>query len=84
MAQRVGANTEIIDDGKNGLLAGSFDEWAAALRRLVRDPGLRAELGDAGRRTVTARYAVAATRPVYLAILDRVVGRDAHVTQSSP
>ena len=73
VAQRVGANLGIIEDGENGLLAGSVEEWAEALRRLVRDPGLRRELGDAGRRTVAARYSVAVTGPVYLGVLDEVL-----------
>ncbi len=75
VAQRIGANIDIIEDGKNGLLAGNVEEWAEALRRLVRDPELRAELGNKGRRTVAARYSVAVTRPVYLSVLNEVLAR---------
>ena len=75
VAQRVGANLEIIEHGANGLLADGADEWAEALRRLIRDPELRGRLGDAGRRTVAARYSVAVTRPVYLGVLGEVLAR---------
>jgi glycosyltransferase involved in cell wall biosynthesis len=75
VAQSVGTNLEIIDDGVNGLLAGDAKEWAQALRLLIRDPELRARLGDAGRRTVAAHYSVAVTRPEYLGVLDEVLSR---------
>jgi glycosyltransferase involved in cell wall biosynthesis len=75
VAQRVGANLEIIEHGANGLLADDADEWAEALRRLIRDPALRARLGDAGRRTVAARFSVAVTRPVCLGVLGEVLAR---------
>jgi len=35
----------VIEDGRNGLLASTPDEWHDALTRLVESPGLRAELG---------------------------------------
>ncbi len=75
IAQRVGTNLDIIDHGRNGFLADSPDEWCQALRSLIRDPELRARMGDAGRRTVEERYSVAVTEPRYLAILDEVATR---------
>ena len=52
----VGVNAEIIQHGKNGLLASSFDEWLSALERLADSPDLRAKLGAAGRMTVEKHY----------------------------
>ncbi len=69
VAQRIGTNTEIISEGDNGLLAGTGDEWAERLRDLIRDPALRRRLGEAGRRTVLARYSVAVHRDRYLEVL---------------
>lgn len=42
VASRVGALSEVIKDGANGLLLppGDVDAWQAALQRLVDDPGL--------------------------------------------
>jgi glycosyltransferase involved in cell wall biosynthesis len=52
----VGVNVDIIQDGQNGFLASSEDEWVAALERLAGSPDLRRKLGSAGRRTVEDKY----------------------------
>jgi glycosyltransferase involved in cell wall biosynthesis len=58
IAARVGAVAEFLTDGEHALLvhAGDPDALAAALRRLVNDPALRARLGEAGRRLMVTRY----------------------------
>jgi colanic acid/amylovoran biosynthesis glycosyltransferase len=52
---------ELVHDEHDGLLVapGEVDELAAALRRLT-DPGLRRRLGQAGRATVAAGFALPA------------------------
>lgn len=70
VAQRVGANLEIVRDGENGFLAGGGEEWLERLRALVRDPGLRRRMGRAGRRTVVERYSVEANRSAYRRVLE--------------
>ncbi|MBI3320107.1 MAG: glycosyltransferase family 4 protein [Candidatus Omnitrophica bacterium] len=60
VASRIGRNCEIIEDGVNGFLAGSEEEWVEKLTRLLLDPALRERLGQAGRRTVEERYSVRA------------------------
>ncbi len=72
VAQRIGANLEIIAPGTNGLLASDPHEWHAALERLIRDPDLRLRLGEAGRQTVLERYSVEANQRRYLDILHEV------------
>lgn len=72
VAQRIGANVEIIAPGTNGLLASGPEEWRAALRSLIHDPELRRRLGEAGRQTVLERYSVEASQGRYLDILDEV------------
>jgi glycosyltransferase involved in cell wall biosynthesis len=57
IASPVGVNSEIIANGVNGLLAGSDDEWVAALDRLAASADLRRSLGTAARETVEQRYA---------------------------
>ena len=58
VATRVSAIPELIEHEVNGLLVPPRDPGAlaAALERAVADPGLRAKLAEAGRRTVTARF----------------------------
>jgi len=56
VASPVGVNCEIVDDGKNGYLAGSPEQWLDRLDMLVRDPELRLRFGRAGRAKVAAGY----------------------------
>jgi glycosyltransferase involved in cell wall biosynthesis len=53
----VGVNREIVKNGENGLVAGSEDDWLAALESLATDPPRRRSLGAAARRTVETCYA---------------------------
>jgi glycosyltransferase involved in cell wall biosynthesis len=52
----VGVNTDIIQDGQNGYLAATDEEWVEKLSSLIRSPELRAKLGQAGRVTVEEKY----------------------------
>lgn len=52
----LGGNLEVIQDGTNGFLASSNDEWLDKTLRLARDSHLARRLGEAGRETVVARY----------------------------
>jgi hypothetical protein len=63
VAAAVGVNREIIEDGVNGFLASTEDEWVDKLGRLLSDPALRARLAAAGRRTVEARYSLRVNAP---------------------
>jgi glycosyltransferase involved in cell wall biosynthesis len=63
VASPVGVNQEIIQDGVNGFLAATPDEWVRKLGRLIAEPGLRAQFAAAGRRTVEARYSLRVHAP---------------------
>jgi glycosyltransferase involved in cell wall biosynthesis len=58
VASPVGFNRELIEDGRNGLLAADEGAWESALRRLHGDPALALRLGAAGRRTVEEQYSL--------------------------
>lgn len=62
----VGVNTEIIQDGVNGYLPSTDDEWVAVLTKLVEDKELRERIGKAGRQTVIDQYSVEANKEKYL------------------
>ena len=79
VASRIGAACEFIRDGENGRLVGSTEEWVDALAGLAADPALRARMGAAGRATVEARYSVRGTAPVYLRVIDSILGSPATV-----
>ena len=59
----VGVNSEIIDDGRNGMLASTEDEWIEKLATLLRSVELRKKLGDAGRITVETKYSAEVQAP---------------------
>jgi glycosyltransferase involved in cell wall biosynthesis len=74
VAAAVGVNREIIDDGRNGFLAATEDEWVDKLGRLLGDPALRRQFADAGRRTIQERYSMRVTAPKLAATLRAVAG----------
>jgi glycosyltransferase involved in cell wall biosynthesis len=65
----VGVNREIVEDGVNGFLARTDDDWVLRLRQLVDDPALRRRIGAAGRATVVERYSVERWSETVLTIL---------------
>lgn len=71
----VGRNREIVQDGINGFLARSEDDWVEKLGQLLADPSLRIRLGVAGRHTVEERFAAQAYVPAYVDILHQVARR---------
>jgi glycosyltransferase involved in cell wall biosynthesis len=73
VAAAVGANRDIVQDGVNGFLAASEDEWVEKLGRLVADPELRRRLGEAGRRTVEERYSLRVHAPSIAAVVRSVL-----------
>lgn len=74
VASPVGAHLEIVTDGRDGLLAGTEEEWYDHLARLIRDPALRGRLGAAGRKRVEDAYSVAANAPRLIEALHCAVG----------
>jgi glycosyltransferase involved in cell wall biosynthesis len=70
---RVGVNSEIIEDGRNGFLATSEREWYERLSQLVDDRALRVRLGAAARATVVERYSVESQKHRYLECLTEVL-----------
>lgn len=58
IASRIGGITDIVEDGKTGLLIAPGDarQLAAAVERLAEDTALARRLGEAGRRVVQERF----------------------------
>ena len=75
VASAVGVNTEIIQDGVNGFLASSEDEWVEKLTRLAEDPQLRRRMGEAGRQTIEERYSLSVNAPRMAAALRSALSR---------
>jgi glycosyltransferase involved in cell wall biosynthesis len=58
VAARMGSVPDVVTDGVNGVLVATDDpdEFAAAVARLRREPGLAARIAEAGRRRVEADF----------------------------
>ncbi len=61
LATDVGGVRSVVEHGVSGLLAGAddLDALTQGLRELVRDAGLRAQMGQAGRERASARFTLA-------------------------
>jgi glycosyltransferase involved in cell wall biosynthesis len=62
----VGVNKDIIQDGVNGFLAATEEEWLEKLSALIDSAELRQKLGQEGRKTVVEKYSVEANKERYL------------------
>ena len=62
----VGVNKDIIQDGSNGFLANSDEEWVEKLSILIENPELRKTIGQKGLETVETKYSVKANQEKYL------------------
>jgi glycosyltransferase involved in cell wall biosynthesis len=71
VASPVGVNREIVEEGRNGYLASSDEEWFQALDRLIASPELRTRLGEYGRSKVAAGYTLEYGFARWQEILDR-------------
>jgi glycosyltransferase involved in cell wall biosynthesis len=70
VASPVGVNKQIVEHGVNGFLAESTEEWSNALRTLIRDEGLRRNMGKAGRDKVEREYCIQVTGPRLVQLLN--------------
>ncbi|MFM7022727.1 MAG: glycosyltransferase family 4 protein [Flavobacteriales bacterium] len=71
----VGVNTEIIEDGVNGFLATSDEEWVEKLSLLIESEALRRELGKKARKTIVDRYSVESQKDVYIKYFKQLTGK---------
>ena len=69
VASPVGVNSEMVDNGVNGYLASTTDEWVRALEALMADAEMRRHMGAAGRKRVEEKYCLAVTAPKLVELL---------------
>jgi len=60
ITSRIGGNTAVIEDGKNGLLVdpGKGDQLADSIRLLVNDQSFAKRLSDSARKTILSKFSV--------------------------
>jgi starch synthase len=82
VASAVGGIPEVVDDGRTGLLVPPSDPaaLAAALNRLIDDPGLARQMGVAGRARAVADFSWKAIAEQTVALYEEVLTRHSKVT----
>ena len=58
VASPVGVNKEIVEQGVNGFLAKSDEEWHKAIEALISNPDLRRRIGAAEHKKVEDSYSL--------------------------
>jgi glycosyltransferase involved in cell wall biosynthesis len=69
----VGVNTDIVEDGENGFLATTDDEWIEKISLLIDSEELRRKYGAEGRRTVVEKYSVESQKERYLEFFNELI-----------
>ncbi len=70
IASSVGVNTTIIQQGINGFLCESAQEWLQSFDLLITNETLRKQVGKAGRMTVEKNYSVFSNAPTFLSLFE--------------
>ncbi len=74
VARRMGSNSEVIQDGVNGFVVETDDEWYDRLRLLVEDAEVRRRMGIAARQSALEHYSVDAQMPRVHGVFSRALG----------
>jgi len=75
VASNVGINQDIINDGYNGFLASTKEEWVKKISKLIESPKLQNKFIKNGRKTIEERFSVQTNLKKYLTVF-RLVGND--------
>jgi glycosyltransferase involved in cell wall biosynthesis len=70
VASPVSVNTNIIQQGINGYLCNSDDEWYKSLEKLIVNEELRVKLGNSGRQWVIDHYSVTSNASNFLSLFE--------------
>ncbi len=73
IASPVGVNADIVEDGVNGFLVSTHQDWRDALTTLLRDPDLRARMGAAGRAKVERDFSLEVWGPRVATLLREAI-----------
>jgi len=76
VATAYGTNYRVMQQGVQGFMALSTEEWIESIVRLIDDVQLRMRMGKAGRKTVEDLYSVKANFPKYLQAFKTVVSTE--------
>src|SRR5262249_38628896 len=72
LASNIEGNRSLIEEGVTGFLFDTAQDFAAKADRLLGDPGLRRQVGEAGRNFVSTRFSRRVELDGYLAVYARL------------
>lgn len=72
VVSNIGANKDIVENGRNGFLVDNEDEWVEKLSLLIENPDLRMKMGQCARLTAEERFSLKTSAPKYLYIIKAV------------
>ncbi|MFA6152264.1 MAG: glycosyltransferase [Chitinophagaceae bacterium] len=70
VANSVGVNKLIVEDGVNGFIADDDQSWGKSLRLLLEDESLRSKFGAAGRKKMVDEYSIASIKQSFLRLFE--------------
>jgi glycosyltransferase involved in cell wall biosynthesis len=73
VARRMGSNGEVIQDGVNGFLVETMDEWYDRLKLLINNPELRIKMGANARQTVLEKYSLSSQIPRVIEVFESAI-----------
>ena len=76
VATAYGTNYRIMQQGVQGFMALSEEEWTESIIRLIDDVELRRRMGQAGRKTVEELYSIKANFSKYLQVFKTVLSTE--------
>jgi len=75
VASPVGINALIVQEGVNGFLCRNAEEWYRALEKLLKDAGLREQMGNAGYRLAKESYSLEVGFQRLVNVVDKMIKR---------
>ena len=66
----VGVNKKIIEDGVNGYLCNTEEDWYTAIEKMILDKVLRKEMGGAGRKKIIKEYSLLSNKDNFISIFN--------------
>jgi glycosyltransferase involved in cell wall biosynthesis len=70
VASLVGMNRKVVEDGLNGFLVSTSEEWFQAIEKLITNENLRKKLGEAGREKVESFYNLEKQSKLLISVLN--------------
>ena len=72
VAQKMGSNADVIQDGVNGFVVETEEEWIEKLGLLIQNPELRIKMGKEARKSAVEKYSTEVQMPRVAKVFEEV------------